>query len=431
MSSQRRSRIVPLLAIALVLGLLLGAIIGRSTAPKAVETVVEKFLPAPPEKLPSKRVSYRSRMDVTELFNGMTVNSELNTTKGGLASVERKTPGSYEINFDLSLRVPEPSKTMGELQKLNPNLGAILPGLPSMVSGGEVSGFYHYIYKLKQEQVQTKITRLEQALSRHNFYDCETILELEHAESKQKVLLMQGEMDVVADGSDGDRMPTFDDYVANSTHFQATTSYGWRKVGNQPNPLVARMERKLAKAEERYKVSGLTRGENASLEYQIEHLPETIEELKRRSFLIAQEDPFIVIPLSTRKYDGFNEYTPLVGDYALVVYGDKIVPAIVGDYGPAIKTGEGSLRLAKYFDSKATPYRRPVSDLTVTYVIFPNSREKPFRQPNLDYWHKKCLEYAQSIGGIGNGYELHRWKDSFAHLRNTGGADGEQEGAGQ
>ncbi|MEZ5302405.1 MAG: hypothetical protein R3F11_17490 [Verrucomicrobiales bacterium] len=59
--------------------------------------------------------------------------------------------------------------------------------------------------------MKTNLTRLNRVLSRHNFYDCETILELTHPDSKQPVLLMQGEMDVVSDGSDGDRMAKLDD----------------------------------------------------------------------------------------------------------------------------------------------------------------------------------------------------------------------------
>ena len=383
------------------------------------ERIVEKIVevPAPPDPLPDDLVRYRSRMDAAKLFNGINVNSKLISEKGDYASVERETDDSYQIDFELRIRVPEPNSSLEELASINSHLPAILPDLGSMLANGKVSGFYHYIYDLKQRQVQSNITRLESALSRHNFYDCETILELEHPDSGRKVLLLQGEMDVVSDGSDGDRMPTFDDYIASSQHFQPTTSYGWPKQSSQANPLVERMKKQLAAAKERYKVTGLTRAENARLESQIKHLPVTIEELKARSFLIAQEDPFVVIPLSTRKYAGFHNHTPLIGDYAVVIHEDEVLPAIVGDYGPTTKTGEASLRITKHLDPRSSPYRRPVSDLTVTYVIFPNSRKRPFAQPNLDDWHDACATLLTEIGGLGEAYKLHKWKDNFAHLR--------------
>jgi hypothetical protein len=75
--------------------------------------------------------------------------------------------------------------------------------------------------------------------------------------------------------------------------------------------------------------------------------------------------------------------------------------------------GEASLFMAKTINAKATPYRRPESDLKVTYLIFPGTAEKPNTAPNLAHWHEKCSTYLQEIGGIGTGHELHRWEDPF------------------
>ena len=61
-----------------------------------------------------------------------------------------------------------------------------------------------------------------------------------------------------------------------------------------------------------------------------------------------------------------------LGDYALVVFGNSIYPALVGDVGPNDKVGEASLRIAKEINTLSTPYNRPVSDLKVTYLIFPD-----------------------------------------------------------
>jgi hypothetical protein len=391
---------------------------GRALAaqPQIPERVVERkiYVPAPPEPLPSNLVRYSGRTDVAKLFNEINIKSELVSEAGKLASFEREAAESYQIEFQLRLRVPEASDSIEELASVNPLLPKILPDLGAMVQGGKVSGFYYHLYNLKQKQVQSNITRLERVLSRHNFYDCETILELEHPESKRKVFFMQGEMDVVADGSDGDRMPEFDDYIASSTHFQPTTSYGWPKQTKQENPLVARLKEELVAAEERYKVKGLSRAENASLEYKKDHHPIVIRELQQRSFLIAQEDPFVVIPLSTRKYIGENEFMPLIGDYAAVIHKDRVLPAIVGDYGPTTKTGEASLRITKFLDPNSTPYSRPVSDLEITYVIFPRSRVKPFRPPVLADWRAKCSALLEEIGGLGEEYSLYRWEDRFA-----------------
>lgn len=376
---------------------------------EVVEKIVEVKIP--PEPLPRNLVSYRSRMDVAKLFNGIQTTSELQSTAGSLASIERKDPEAYQVAFEIDLRIPKANTTLDELATLNPELPKALPGLGAMMQDARVSDFYHLLYDLKQKQVQTNLTRLESALSRHNFYDCETILEIEHPESAQKVMLMQGEMDVVSDGSDGDRMPELSAYPYDTPHFQATTSYGWKKVTATPNPLASKLQADLAKAQERYKVSGLTRGENASLEYKINNYPLKIQELAARSFLIAKEDPFVVIPLSMHNYEDANEFTPKVGDYAVVVYENKLVPAIVGDYGPAMKMGEASLRMAQFLNSRADSYNRPVSDLTVTYLIFPGSRDLPKSQPNLATWHTRCTELLGKIGGIGDGFELHQWED--------------------
>jgi hypothetical protein len=131
--------------------------------------------------------------------------------------------------------------------------------------------------------------------------------------------------------------------------------------------------------------------------------------MKARSSLIAEKDPFIVLSLLFRGYEGQNAFTPGMGDYAAVVHGDKIYPAICGDYGPSYKMGEASLMMAKAVNEKSTPYRRPESDLKVTYVIFPGTGVKPWGPPDLKVWEQKVTEYLNEVGGIGVGYKLHEW----------------------
>src|SRR5205823_7849275 len=89
--------------------------------------------------------------------------------------------------------------------------------------------------------------------------------------------------------------------------------------------------------------------------------------LKKFSFLIGATDPYIVMPGAfARGKDALK-----VGDYALVVFADAVYPAMVGDIGPNDRVGEASLRIAKQINALSTPYNRPVSDLKVTYLVFP------------------------------------------------------------
>lgn len=371
------------------------------------EKVVEKRVevPAAPEPLPPKFVPNK-RVAVNTLFNDMKFTSRIIPTEGESATKERATKDSYGVEFTINVKIPKPTSTTAELTALNPQLATLLPGLDGLVKTAKVSGFYHYLYDLKQKSLERSILRLDQVLSRHNFYDVETILELEHPQTKQKALLLQGEMDVVSDGSDGDRMPTFDDYIFKSQHFQPTSSYGWPKVTTQPNPLVARLE-----DEQRTLKAKRAADQTAEEKSRLADLPLIIADLKKRSFLIAQEDPFIVIPTSLRSYEGYAGHTPSIGDYAVVIHGSKLLPAIVGDYGPITKMGEASLRIARELDPQAGPYRRPVSDLKVTYIIFPGSAERPFRQPDYAAWQKRCAEYLEKSGLTAANPPLHTWDD--------------------
>jgi len=377
---------------------------------KVLEKRVEVEVPPP---MPDENVHYK-KVQVSKLFNGIQIQTKLQSEEGSIASIEREVPGSFQASFELKVKVPKPATTLAQLSSSNSHLAKALNDMPLLVEDAKVSKYFYHVYDLKQRQLQNNIAQLDRALSRHNFYDCDTVLEMRHPESGRRVFFLQGEMDVVSDGSDGDRLPVFDDYIAKSHHFQPTTSYGWRKTTRRLNPLVKVYQEKLKKTKERYKVKGLTRGENKLLENQIKTIPRLVEDLKSRSFLLAQSDPFIVIPLSTRTYAKRSKFIPNIGDYAVVAYRDKLYPAIVGDYGPSTKTGEASLRLAKEIDPRASPYRRPVSDLLVSYFIFPKTADKPFSAPDLKKWQARCKGLLDEIGGLGEGYTLHEWEDHFA-----------------
>lgn len=384
----------------------------RIEVPKEVIKEVIKEVPAPPPPLPDDYIP-RKEADVATFYNGITIKTKLQTEQGTFASLERLNPDAYKAEFQLSLRVPRANQTLEELSRINPALPTLLPDLKAMLPAAKVSGFYHKLYENKTAAIQRDITRLNKVLDRHNFFDCETILEMTHPTSKRKALLIQSEMDVVADGSDGDRMATLDEYIYMSDYYQPFTSYAWAKKTKTPNPLLAKWEERLKKAKEQFNVKGLPADKNRELKVLMDQLALEIKDMKARSSLIAEKDPFIVISLLFRPYAGTNKHTPQIGDYAVVIYGDKMYPAICGDYGPTLKMGEASLFIAKTINDKANPYRRPESDLKVTYLIFPGTAEKPNTAPNLDHWHEKCSAYLKDIGAPGSGHELHRWVDPF------------------
>jgi hypothetical protein len=361
-----------------------------------------------PKPEPAPQLVVGSVSDVRKLRSGIPFKTEVKFDKGGVASVERVDDKSYTAFYQLSLRLPTPAKTMKELERTSPDLAKILPGLPALIPKAEVSPWFHKLYENKVARIRRDAHSLNEVLTKHNVYDCETILHLRTPEGRP-VFFMQAEMDVVSDGSDGDRLPVMPDAIVNSTHYQPFTSYGWKKRGSTPNPMVAGWEKRLANGQRELADPATTAERKAWLRDRIAYLKRGIADLKARSFLIAEYDPFIVVPyemLTTR-----DTFAPKVGDYAVVVHEGKVYPAIVGDGGPTFKVGEASLRMAKEINERASPYSRPVSDLKVSYIVFPGSRNPERGPPDLEQWRERCAELLDQIGGLGEGYELHVWED--------------------
>ncbi|MFK7851528.1 MAG: glycoside hydrolase family 75 protein [Akkermansiaceae bacterium] len=376
---------------------------------RAVTDEVEDNTPEPFVPLPIGKVT-----DVRKLRNGIPFKTEITFGEGGIASVERKSAESYVASYELQLKLPTPAKTIGELEASNSQLSKILPSLPDLLEGGKVSHWFNQLYTNKSDRIRKKANSLNELLSKHNVYDCETILNLQ-AENGRKVLLLQAEMDVVSDGSDGDRLPEMPDSIVNSTYYQPFTSYGWTKRGNTPNPMIAGFERRIVNANREIAESDTTAERKKWLKERVTMLKRWISDLKARSYLIAEYDPFIVMPVNLIT-DRKDPYSPRVGDYAVVIHEDKIYPCIVGDGGPTFKVGEASLRMAKEINERSSPYSRPVSDLTVTYIVFPKSREDRNGPPDYDDWRQQCHELLQEIGGLGSGYELHQWKNLLPEI---------------
>jgi hypothetical protein len=347
--------------------------------------------------------------DVRKLRSGIPFKTEVKVEKGGIASKERVTDASYMAFYQLTVKFPQPAKTLAELETSNPKLSKLLPGLPKLLEKAEVSSWFNKLYENKTSRIRQDANTLNELLTRHNLYDCETILNL-NAENGRKVFFLQAEMDVVSDGSDGDRLPTMPDEIVNSTHYQPFTSLGWPKQGKTPNPMIAGWERRIEGAEKELAAQATAAPRKAWLRDRIAYLKRGIDDLKARSFLIAEYDPFIVIPVNiiTASNDPF---APKVGDFAVVVHGEKLYPAIVGDGGPTFKVGEASLRMAREINPKSSPYSRPISDLIISYLVFPGSRDTVKGPPDYAKWRERCGELLAEIGGIGAGYELHEWED--------------------
>ena len=374
----------------------------------ALEATVESEVPekAPSPASPTKPPVITGRLDTARLFSGITVHAEVDPIPGGAASDERADPQSYVLDLKLHTRVPAPNATIEELAKVSPDLPRLLPGLAAMLKPDTVSPFFKELYDTKLKSLRENLARLDQLLSRHNFYDCQTVLQLRHPESHRRVVLLQADMDVDADGSDADRLPAGS---GASPNFKPSTSFRWPKKSALPNPYLPPLEEKLKRYEGELSVKGTAPERKRDLKSAIWQVRDAIESLKRYSFLIGATDPYIVLPSGLSKADGGK-----VGDYAVVVFGDRIFPALVGDIGPSDKAGEASLRIAKEINVLATANNRPVSDLKVTYLIFPGTAETRSGPPDLEKLQARCETLVKEIGGAS--VPLHHWENIIPPL---------------
>jgi Fungal chitosanase of glycosyl hydrolase group 75 len=388
----------------LLFGVLFAAIVYRWISLERLQrfTPMEILATPTPEPTATRPPVITGRLDTAKLFNGITLHSTVETIPGADAATERTLPDSYVLDLKLLARVPSPNKTIEELAIVSPQLPTLFPGLASMVSADSVSPLFAQLYDTKIRMLRENLGRLDLLLSRHNFYDCQTVLQLQHSQTHRKALLLQADMDVDADGSDSDRLPAGTGAPAN---FKPDTSYRWQKTTDAPNPYLAPTEERLKRAEDEYALATTNPARKRELRNAIAELRAEGGTLKKFSFLIGATDPFIVVPGAFTH--GPEPVKP--GDYALVAYADAIFPVIVGDFGPNDKVGEASLRIARELNTLSTAYNRPVSDLKVTYLIFPGTAEKPFGPPDLERIHARCEMLTKEIGGAS--VPLHRWED--------------------
>src|SRR5881409_238605 len=383
---------------------LFAAIVYRWISLERLQRVAPTELPATPtpEPTPTRPPVITGKLDTGKLFNGITLHSMVETIPGADAATERTQPDSYVLDLKLQARVPSPNKTIEELAKLSPQLPTLLPGLASMLSADSVSPLYTQLYDAKIRMLRENLARLDVLLSRHNFFDCQTVLQFQDPQTHRKALLLQGDMDVDADGSDADRMPIS---TGAPTNFKPSTSYRWPKKTPEPNPYLAATEDGLKRAEAEFALSTTSPARKRDLRNVIGQLRAEIDTLKKYSFLIGATDPFIVVPGAFMH--GSDPVKP--GDYALVIFGNSIYPALVGDIGPNDKVGEASLRIAKEINTLSTPYNRTVRDIKVTYLIFPETADKPFGPPDLEKLQARCEMLVKEIGGAS--VPLHHWEN--------------------
>ena len=328
----------------------------------------------------------------------------------------RKNGSSYI--HSLSFTRPTPSTTAAQLTALNPAPSKVLPDFAKLMESAEVSSNFAALYDRKAQKMQRG-----ELLTPHNYFDCETVLRLAHPDSGRKVLLLQADMDVVTDGSDPGRAPNLADYnlARSSDWFLPETAYSWPRSGNDPNPfltyypeVLTKLQTLRAQLEENAKADPgvVWRELITTCDDQIYRIKErglhnyTKTNLRNRSFLLADRDPFVVLPVPWVKQNAAWSAKP--GDYAAVIYKDKIYPALLGDAGPSDKVGEASLRLARELNPKANGKTRAISELTVTYLFFPKTATKA-QAPNLTLWHQKVSALLTDLGGLGQGITLHQW----------------------
>ena len=348
----------------------------------------EVQLPPFPPALP-ERVEPGTFEHLGAFARGVNLHSTLVLRPGTTASQDRRQKEAYLLKLSTELLLPHAAEGQ-ELLHANPDLPAVLPQFDALMNRARVSPWFHAVYLHKQNRIRKSLATLTAPLDRHNFFDTDTILELTAPETERRALWIQADMDMVSDGSDGDRLATMDEAIYKSDNYQPTTSYRWKKRTKTPNPLLAYWETRRAAL-----LKATPKDPDA-----IDYANRIVIELKRYSYLLAEYDPYIVIPLTFR--EGKHEsHRPQQGDYAVVIVGKRVIPAIVGGYGPRHKTGEASLRLGKIISPKAGVYNRPVSSLGVSYVIFPHTKEPQPGPIDYERLNTRCRELLEELGGLG------------------------------
>ena len=335
----------------------------------------------------------------------MQIRTTLQTEFGTNATTDRADPSGYGVDLQVRVKVPKPHRDFAELVHLNAQLPTVLPQLPILLNTAKISPFFDDLYRLKVTSLQQNLMHLDALLSRHNFYDCETVLEFEHPLSRRRAILLQADMDTDNDGSDSDRVPDVD---GSSATFQPFTSYKWAKKTQQPNSFITPRTARLRQIEQETAMPGQPTARLQQLRGQSAALKSEISDLQKYSYLVGSADPYVVLP-SSMFGKKFGPFAPAVGDYCVVIHENTLFPSVIGDVGPADLVGEASLRICRQINPRSDANNRPMNDLKVTYLIFPGSADRPFDVPNLDKWRTRCEALLKEVGGFQG--QLFAWED--------------------
>ena len=342
----------------------------------------------------------REKYEVLKMANGAVVEAQVESnTSTNCALITATIPQDYRLQLTLHVAIPKPATTLCELAAATPELPQALPNLEEMISSSpqgekEASPFFKKLFENKTKALQHQLSFLGQLFPRESLYDCQTILALTNKKNGARALLVQAIMNVNADGSDGDRNIPLEKL---SACYQPQTNYRWPKTTSHPNPNLYEVEEQLAQAQLSVTNGALPLDQKNKLQEQIISKQQMITELQHWSFLIGSADPFIVLPKFM--LDQKNNESAAVGDYAVVLYQNKLYPAIVGDIGPSSKIGEASLRLCRAIDPRSGADHRPISSPHVSYFIFPKSADDSMSAPNYTHWSERCHQLWNALGG--------------------------------
>lgn len=348
----------------------------------------------------------RKPLATAKLFNGLALQAKvLAEISPELASQDRRDIEAYQVEITVRARLPRPGTTAGDFLKNDPLLLGTFNDFDRVLADAKVSPFFEKLYALKLAQVERDLGRLDAILARHNFFDCETILNLQNPSTARRALLAVGDMDVNVDGSDGDRNVTVD---GSSQFFLPQTSYRWLKQTGRENPFVPVEQRRLDSLRAELATGAATPARKKEIEEGIDLANRRIFDLKKWSFLVAEADPFIVLPGFMMR-DKEDPFSPAIGDFALVIYNGKAYPAVVGDAGPSLKIGEASLRICRQINPRASAAAGAVGDLKVAYLVFPGTAAARHTAPDLEAWRTRCEELVNELGGLK--VPVHSWPD--------------------
>ena len=373
-------------------------------------------------------------------------------------TIERQLPARIEVNGamirsyfarpipELDIEAMPVAASFGARRDQYDSLYDAWPGLKKLPV--RASPFFDALYDLKEKRFLASLREKRKGFYPWTMiYDCDTVLEIGDpgAPPGKRILFFQSDLDIDADGSDGERRGNPKEYSKDGA-FQPETSYRWSETPRVANPFLekwkARRENSGARIVQLEAELKKWQSMRPSYGHQID---DDIVEAQRRlneertayslasariadvsgmRHLVGELDPFIVAPLSFNallpsRLRG-SAFIPGVGDYALVFYGKKVYPVIVGDQGPQQKCGEASLALARQIrhdnarlrSRKLSAEFSPFYDLEVSYLVFPDTAppSSKWGEPDLEKWNRDCSHLIEGLGGLAEGFEMHHWK---------------------